>query len=469
MTIQSVLAYANDHQTRFLDELKALLRIPSISTLPDRADDVRRAAEWLADHMRSIGLEHVRVDPTAGHPVVVADWLHAPGKPTVLIYGHYDVQPADPLELWISGPFEPEVRDGNLYARGASDDKGPFFAHLKAIEAYLRTEGTLPVNIKILVEGEEEIGSRNLDPYIYAHMSDLAADVVLISDSSILRPDQPSIVYGLRGLCYMEVEVAGPDHDLHSGQYGGAVHNPLQALCEMIASLHDAAGRVTIPGFYDKVRSLSQAEREELARESYGEERLIRETGVPKSWGEPDYTITERIGARPTLEVNGVIGGWTGHGSKTVIPSRALAKISMRLVADQDPDEIDRLFREHIQRIAPDTVRVEVRDLAHGAPALVERDIPAMEAAARAYEAGFGARPVFTREGGSIPVVATFQKALGIPSILMGLGLPDDRFHSPNEKFHLANFYRGINTIIHFHTLLAEMEATLLAEMEARR
>jgi acetylornithine deacetylase/succinyl-diaminopimelate desuccinylase-like protein len=456
MTLQSALAYAHKHQDRFLEELKALLRIPSISTLPDHADDIRRAAEWLADHMRAIGLEHVRVDPTAGHPVVVADWLHAPGRPTVLIYGHYDVQPVDPLDLWISDPFDPQVRDGNLYARGASDDKGPFFAHLKALEAYLRAAGTLPLNVKVLCEGEEEIGSAHLDAYVYAHAADLAADVVLISDTTILGPDQPSIVYGLRGLCYMEVEVTGPDHDLHSGQYGGAVHNPLQALCEMIAALHDAEGRVTLPGFYDKVRPLSNEERAEIARLPFDEERLKRETGVPAGWGEAGYTIAERIGARPTLEVNGVIGGWTGPGSKTVIPARALAKISMRLVADQDPDEIDRLFREHIQRIAPDTVRVAVRSLAHGAPALVDRHHPAMEAAARAYEAGFGARPVFTREGGSIPIVATFQKALGAPSVLMGLGLPDDRFHSPNEKFALANFYRGIATIIHFHSLLAE-------------
>lgn len=456
MTLQSALAYAHEHQDRFLEELKALLRIPSISTLPDHADDIRRAAEWLADHMRAIGLEHVRVDPTAGHPVVVADWLHAPGKPTVLIYGHYDVQPVDPLDLWISDPFDPQVRDDNLYARGASDDKGPFFAHLKALEAYLRAAGTLPVNVKVLCEGEEEIGSTHLDAYVYAHAADLAANVVLISDTTILGPNQPSIVYGLRGLCYMEVEVTGPDHDLHSGQYGGAAHNPLQALCEMIAALHDAEGRVTIPGFYDKVRPLSNEERAEIARLPFDEERLKRETGVPQGWGEAGYTIAERIGARPTLEVNGVIGGWTGPGSKTVIPARALAKISMRLVADQDPDEIDRLFREHIQRIAPDTVRVEVRRLAHGSPALVDRHHPAMEAAARAYEAGFGARPVFTREGGSIPVVATFQKALGAPTILMGLGLPDDRFHSPNEKFALANFYRGIATIMHFHSLLAE-------------
>jgi len=459
MSVQSVLAYADDHQPQFLDELKTFLGIPSISTLPDRAGDVQRTAEWLADHMRSIGLEHVQVVPTAGHPVVLADWLHAPGRPTVLVYGHYDVQPVDPLELWESDPFRPEVRDENLYARGASDDKGPFFAHLKAVEAYLRTEGALPVNLKIICEGEEEIGSPNLDPLIYARAAELAADLALISDTTILGPDQPSIVYGLRGLCYMEVEVTGPDHDLHSGQYGGAVHNPLQVLCEMIASLHDAQGRVTIPGFYDKVRPLSSEERAELARVPYEEDHLRQETGVPKSWGEAGYTIAERIGARPTLEVNGMIGGWTGPGSKTVLPARALAKISMRLVADQDPDEIDRLFTEHIRRIAPDTVRVEIRGLAHGAPALVERDVPAMAAAARAYEAGFGVRPVFAREGGSIPVVATFQKALGIPTILLGLGLPDDRFHAPNEKFSLANFYRGIATIIHFHSALVGMLA----------
>jgi acetylornithine deacetylase/succinyl-diaminopimelate desuccinylase-like protein len=458
MTLPSALAYASDHQAEFLEELKDFLRIPSISTLPESAAEVRRAADWLADHMRSIGLEHVRVDETAGHPVVAADWLHAPGKPTVLVYGHYDVQPADPLDEWISGAFEPEVRDGNLYARGATDDKGQLFAHLKAIESYLRAEGALPVNVKILAEGEEEIGSRNLDPYILAHIHALAADVALISDSHILAPDRPSIVYSLRGMCYMEVEVIGPDHDLHSGQYGGTVHNPLQALCEMIAALHDADGRVAIPGFYANMRALSNEERAELARESYTDERLLRETGVPQPWGESDYTITERIGARPTLEVNGVVGGWTGAGSKTVIPSKALAKISMRLVADQDPIEIERLFREHITRIAPPTVSVEMRDLAHATPALVERDIPAMEAAARAYEIGFGERPVFTREGGSIPVVATFQKALGIPSILMGLGLPDDRLHSPNEKFALANFYRGITTIIYFHSFLAEMQ-----------
>ncbi len=445
------LTYAQTHHDKFLEELKTFLRIPSISTQAEHKADIERAATWLRDALLDAGFLKAEVLPTTGHPIVYAEWLAAgSAAPTVLIYGHYDVQPPDPLELWHTPPFEPTVVGDNLVARGASDDKGQVFVHLKAAEAFKATTGAPPVNLKCIFEGEEEIGSPSFNPFVFAHADLLAADVALISDTHILGMDKPSIVYALRGLAYLEVKVTGPDHDLHSGIYGGAVLNPINALCRMIAQLQDADGRITIPGFYDKVRALAPDERAELAKVPFDHAAWLKEAGVKADWGEPGYTVIERTSARPTLDVNGIWGGYTQPGAKTVLPGEAYAKISMRLVPDQDPKEITRLVREYLLRIAPPAVTVEVRDLHGGDGAIVRRDSPAMRSAFRAYAATFGVEPIFMREGGSIPVVATFQKALGIETILMGFGLPDDRLHSPNEKFHIPIFYKGIETVIRF-------------------
>jgi acetylornithine deacetylase/succinyl-diaminopimelate desuccinylase-like protein len=456
--IQAALAYTREHHQEALQQLVDLISIPSISTLPDHANDIHRAAEWLATHLQEMGLEHVRVLPTARHPVVYADWLHAPDKPTVLIYGHYDVQPVDPLDEWETPPFEPTVRGDHLYARGASDDKGQLFTHLKAIEALLRAEGRLPINVKLLIEGEEEIGSSSLKVTLPEHRDLFQADVCAISDSHILSPDQPSIVYGLRGMVYGEVEVQGPHHDLHSGSFGGAVHNPLTALCEMIAALHDAQGRVTIPGFYDRVRTLSDEESAELARLPFTDEQFKAETGISATWGESGYTTLERLGARPTLEIHGIRGGFTGEGAKTVIPAKALAKISMRLVPHQSSAAIAKLFQNHVESLTPKTVRVSVRVLQSADPVLIDRRHPAFQAASKAYEKSFGARPVYTLEGGSIPIAVLLQRLFKLPVVLMGFGLPDDRLHSPNEKFYLPNFYRGIECCVHFLAELGKEE-----------
>ncbi len=448
--------YAKQHEADFVAELMDFLRIPSVSTEERHRDDIRRAADFLKQRLEEAGFERVEVMPTGGHPVVYAEWMAAgEAAPTVLVYGHYDVQPPDPLELWETPPFEPTIRGEHLYARGVADDKGQLYIHVKAAESWRATVGHPPVHLKCLFEGEEEIGSVHLEPFIREHRDLLAADVAVISDSHILRPDLPAILYGLRGLAYVEITVSGPAHDLHSGSYGGAVHNPLHALAAMIAALHDEEGRITVPGFYDKVRPLTAEEREELARIPFDREAWLKETGVPTDWGDPAYTIIERTSARPTLDLNGMWGGYIGEGAKTIIPAKAHAKISMRLVPDQDPEEIGRLLVDYLKAIAPPTVRVEARIL-HGAPAaLIERHSPAMEAAADAYEAGFGARPVFMREGGSIPVVTTFQEVLGLQPVLMGFGLPDDGIHAPNEKFYLPNFYRGIQTVIAFWEILA--------------
>ncbi|MBX3013636.1 MAG: dipeptidase [Caldilineaceae bacterium] len=454
MTTQ-LTAYLLTEQPRQLQELMAWLRIPSISTISAHKADMVTAAQWLVTQMRQSGFEHVALIETDGHPLVYGDWLHAGAdKPTVLIYGHYDVQPVDPLALWMSPPFEPTVRPGphgdDLYARGAADDKGQTFIHIKAVEALLRCTGSLPVNVKVLVEGEEEAGSRAIAEYVPAHTEQLAADLCLISDTGILAPDQPVITYGLRGGWSCEITVTGPTQDLHSGMYGGATHNPNQALCELLAALHDANGRVTVPGFYDRVQELSAAERALLAQVPYDEAQLLADNGAPAAYGEPDYTVVERIGARPTLEINGMWGGFITEGFKTVIPSQAHAKISCRLVPDQDPAEIGRLVEAHLQRLAPPTIKVEVQGRA-GSPAYVAPvDSPEIQWAAAAYEAVFGVTPVYKREGGGIPIVTKFQTALGLPVVLMGFGLPDDNLHAPNEKFHLPNFYKGIQTSIVF-------------------
>jgi acetylornithine deacetylase/succinyl-diaminopimelate desuccinylase-like protein len=453
----NALDYARANQDESLAELKEFLSIPSVSTQPEHKPDIERAAVWLRDKLLTAGFPKAEVMPTPGHPVVYAEWLAArPEAPTVLIYGHYDVQPPDPLEMWDTPPFEPTIMGDDLFCRGASDDKGQLYVHVKAVEAFKETAGAPPVNIKCIFEGEEESGSPSLEPFIREHTDLLAADVVVISDTHILGKELPAIVYALRGIAYVEVEVTGPDHDLHSGTYGGAVHNPINALCAMIARLQDENGRITIPGFYDKVRELDPEERAELAKVPFERESWLHEADVKTDWGEQAYTIIERTTARPTLDVNGMWGGYIQPGAKTVLPSKAFAKISMRLVPDQEPAEITQLIRNHLTDIAPPAVSVEVRDLHGGEGAIVRRDSPAMRAAFRAYAEVFGREPAFVREGGSIPVVATFQKVLGIETILMGFGLPDDRAHSPNEKFHLPNFYKGIETVLHFMDFLGE-------------
>ncbi|OQA23439.1 MAG: Succinyl-diaminopimelate desuccinylase [Chloroflexi bacterium ADurb.Bin360] len=450
--------YARSHRDKFLEELKDFLRIPSVSTQVEHRSDMIRAAVWVRDQLLATGFPRAEVMPTRGHPIIYAEWLAAgPNKPTVLIYGHYDVQPPDPLELWHTPPFEPTIVDDSLFARGAADDKGQVFIHIKAIEAFQQTAGAPPVNIKMIIEGEEEIGSPSLDPFIREHKDLLRADVALISDSHILGKELPTIVYALRGMAYVEVEVTGPAGDLHSGIYGGAVHNPVNALCAMIAKLQDEQGRILIPGFYDKVRDLEPEERAEMAKIPFDREVWLAEAGVIREWGEPGYSIIERTTARPTLDVNGIWGGYIQPGAKTVLPSKAYAKISMRLVPDQSHEEISRLIADYFQKIAPPAVSVEVRDLHGGEGAMVRRDSAEMAAAFRAYAAAFGREPIFMREGGSIPVVAAFQKVLGIDTILMGFGLPDDNLHAPNEKFSVSNFHRGIQTSMYFLTNLAEL------------
>jgi acetylornithine deacetylase/succinyl-diaminopimelate desuccinylase-like protein len=454
---QRALTYVRTHRERFLDELRAFLSIPSISTQAAHNGDVARAAAWLRDGMVAAGFGRAKVMPTGGHPVVYgACAASRPDASTVLIYGHYDVQPADPLEAWTHPPFQPTVVGDDVYARGASDDKGQLYAHVKAVESFCRTVGAPPVHVKCIFEGEEESGSRNLASFVETHTDLLRADVAVISDTHILGKTRPSIVYALRGIAAAEVEVTGPAHDLHSGTYGGAVHNPLHALAEMIARLHDADGCVAIPGFYDAVRDLDEEERSGLAAVPFERAAWLEETGVKSEWGEAGYTVIERTTARPTLDVNGMWGGYTGPGGKTILPSKAHAKITTRLVPDQDPERIARLLRDYLLEIAPPTVSVEVRTRGGGRPAVLRRDSLAMRAASRAYALAFGREPAFVREGGSIPVVAVLQQTLGLEPVLMGFGLPDDRLHSPNEKMHLPNFYRGIETACRFLMLLGE-------------
>jgi acetylornithine deacetylase/succinyl-diaminopimelate desuccinylase-like protein len=439
-----VIDFIHTNRDRYISELKNYLAIPSISALPQHAADVRKCAEWTADEMRRIGLENVRLIETKGNPVVYGDWLHAAGAPTILFYGHYDVQPVDPVNLWTSPPFEATVRDGEIYARGAADDKGQVFMHLKAIEAHLKNGGTLPVNLKLIIEGEEEVGSANLDDFVRANKAQLSADVVVISDSAMFDRGVPSICYSLRGLVYAQLDVRGTKSDLHSGVFGGAVVNPNMALAQILAQMKDRGGRIKIPGFYDDVRKLSDEEREAWDKLPFNEKKYKKELGAPKLFGESGYTTLERVWARPTFDVNGLLGGFTGEGAKTVIPAVAMAKVSMRLVPDQDPVKIARLFDEYVKKVAPKSVEVKITHL-HGAkPWLTAYDSPWVQAAGRAIEKGFGRAPVFCREGGSIPVVSTFQAELGLPSVLFGVGLPDENAHAPNEKLDLDNFHNGV-------------------------
>jgi acetylornithine deacetylase/succinyl-diaminopimelate desuccinylase-like protein len=458
--LDAALSYAHDRREHYLGALIDLLRIPSISTLPEHAPDMERAAHWLADYLRRAGLATVEVMPTGGPPVVYADWLGAgPGAPTLLAYGHYDVQPVDPLDEWVTPPFEPTLRGDDLYARGASDDKGQVFAIVAAIEACLQAMGRLPLNLKLLFEGEEEISSPHLAPFVSQHRDLLAADAVLICDQAMQAPDVPLITYGLRGMTYLELEVRGPAQDLHSGAFGGIVDNPFNVLVRLLARLHDPeTHRVLIPGFYDRVRPLSGAERELLARAPVTDESLRRLAGVPLLVGEEGYTNMERSCARPTLDIHGLPGGFTAAGKKTVIPARAGAKVSMRLVPDQDPAEIAALFESYVRGIAPPTVSLDVRTLGVARPVMVDFDAPAIQVAAEAYRRAIGHPPAYLRSGGTISIVSDFQELLGAPIVMIGFGLPDDNDHAPNEKFNLPCFYQGVETLIHYYALLSGME-----------
>lgn len=443
-------AYISSNKERFLDELFAWLRIPSVSADSRHKGDVRKAAEFLKDKFVAAGVSKAEIFETKGHPIVYAEKITDASLPTVLVYGHYDVQPADPLELWDSPPFEPVIKDDKIFARGACDDKGQVYMHVKAFETMMQ-HNTLPCNVKFMVEGEEEVGSDNLGTFVKENKALLKADIILISDTALISLDHPSITTGLRGLSYMEVEVTGPNRDLHSGVYGGAVANPVNVLCQMIASLHDADGRVTIPGFYDRVATLSDAERKAINKAPFNIDDYKKDLGIKEVAGEKGYTTVERTGIRPSLDVNGIWGGYTGEGAKTVLPAKAHAKISMRLVPDQTSAEITELFTKHFQSIAPKTVNVKVTAHHGGEPAVTPTDSHAFKAASRAFEAVWGKPPIPTRDGGSIPIVALFKKELGLDTVLMGFGLDSDAIHSPNEHYGVKNFLLGIETITEFY------------------
>jgi acetylornithine deacetylase/succinyl-diaminopimelate desuccinylase-like protein len=455
--MSSLFNYIDSNLPRFKSELFDLLRIPSISADSKYKGDVKKAAEFVQHQLESIGLDEVRLCETPGHPIVFGKYLKAGAdKPTVLIYGHYDVQPPDPLELWETEPFNPTERDGKVYARGASDDKGQAFIHVKALEAWLKSGEELPVNVKIILEGEEEIGSPNLVPFLKENKEELTCDMVLVSDTAMFAKDTPSITYGLRGLAYMELDVYGPNRDLHSGVYGGAVQNPLNALCEMVSKMKDANGVVQIPGFYDDVLDLTDAEREASRNLPFDEKNWLGSIGVEHGFGEKGYTTLERKAARPTLDMNGMWGGYQGEGAKTVLPAKAGAKISMRLVPNQDPKKIAQLFIDFCHQIKPEGVSIKVSDHHGGDPAMTPLDFYGLKAAAAAYQEVYGKEPLFTREGGSIPIVADFERVLGVNTILMGFGLNSDAIHSPNEHFHLVDFHRGIKTSAKFLEILPQ-------------
>jgi acetylornithine deacetylase/succinyl-diaminopimelate desuccinylase-like protein len=447
--------YQQEHQDRFLNELLDLLRIPSISADSQYKGDVARCATAVKDSLLQAGCTHAEICPTDGHPIVYGEIIIDPAKPTVLVYGHYDVQPADPLDLWHSGPFEPVIKEGKIFARGACDDKGQMFMHVKALEVMAKTN-TLPCNVKLMIEGEEEVGSSNLGMFLENNKEKLKADIVLVSDTSMISMEHPSLETGLRGLAYMEVEVTGPNRDLHSGVYGGAVANPINILCKMIASLHDENNHITIPAFYDKVDNLSNAEKAALNNAPFDLQEYKDELGVADVWGEKGYSTLERTGTRPTLDVNGIWGGYTGEGAKTVLPSKAFAKISMRLVPHQNSDEIAAIFQQHFESIAPASVKVKVTAHHGGEPVVTPTDSKAYQAAAKAIQTTFGKEPIPTRGGGSIPIIALFEKILGLKTVLMGFGLDNDNIHSPNEKYDVANYFKGIETIPYFHKYFAE-------------
>ena len=448
--LQNALEYAHQNRDKFLNELIEVLKIPSISTDDEYKNEVLQAADWMANHLKRIGIENVEIMPTAGHPVVYGDYLKKPGAPTVLVYGHYDVQPADPLELWDTGPFEPRVDGELLYGRGSSDMKGQVLATFAAIESLIKGSGDMPVNLKFLLEGEEEIGSRNLEPFLREHTDKFKADVSLNPDAGMLGIDMPTITYGLRGLAYFEINLTGPKADLHSGLYGGAVHNPAQVLTELVSKMHDEQGRITLPGFYDSVRPISEQERADFAHLPNDEDHYLKETGVSALWGEEGYIPAERTGARPTLEVNGLLSGWTGPGSKTVLPAKAMAKISCRLVPDQNPAEVGNQMVRFMEENAPKTVQWEVKKLSSSPYAIADLSNPGVKAMNDAMESSWGVRPYYRREGGSIGAVALLQQICGVESVLVGMGLPSDNVHSPNEHMHLPTWHKGIDAFIYF-------------------
>ena len=447
--------YIENNRERFLNELIELLKFPSVSSLSEHKGDMENCADWLQNHLESIGLHNCKVYPTDKHPVVYGEWLGAEGKPSLLVYGHYDVQPVDPLHLWDSPPFEPVIKGDKIFARGAVDDKGQFWANIKAIEAVLSEKGELPVNVKVILEGEEEIGSPSLPKFMEEHKDLLKCDLIAVSDSPMFDYNVPTICYGLRGLAYVEINLTGPVKDLHSGSFGGVLANPIEALAKIIARLKDENGRIAIPGFYDKVLELTAEERENFASLPFDEQQYLNIVGSPMLTGEEGYTTSERTWVRPTLDPNGIIGGFTGEGAKTVIPSKASCKISMRLVPDQDPVEIAGLFEDYVRKICPPTVKMELIRHHGGMPYFIPLDSPVIKLTANALRRGFGKEPVYVREGGSIPIVATFKKILGADTVLLPLGLPDENSHSPNENFYLPNFFHGIKSAVYFFEEMA--------------
>jgi acetylornithine deacetylase/succinyl-diaminopimelate desuccinylase-like protein len=448
----TAVEYARRNHPRFLDELKTLLRIPSISTLPEHKADVSGAATWLAEEMNRIGLEHVEVIRTVGHPLVYGDWLHAAVKPTCICYGHYDVQPPDPLDEWTSPPFEPTERDGNLYARGAVDDKGQMYIHIKALESLFKAHnGKLPINVRVILEGEEEVGGEQIAKFVREKGDRLKADFALVSDTELFAPDLPTLCVGLRGMIYTEIEAHGAKTDLHSGMYGGAAPNPFVALAQIIAQLKDSSGRILIPGFYDAVKAPSGDELKAWTQLPFDEEHYRQtEVGSSRLTGEPGFSVLERTWARPSLDVHGMLGGFTGAGAKTVIPAKAVAKISMRLVPDMMPDKIFAQYKSYVESLTPAGIALDVRLIHSGEPIVIGIDNPYIQAATRALKQVWKKDTVFVRSGGSVPIVGDFERHLKIPTVMMGFGLPDDNLHAPNEKFHLANFYRGIESVIGF-------------------
>ncbi len=451
MTQTAVDNYISEHEERFLEDLKGWLRIPSISTLPEHAGDIRHAAEYAAEQLRSIGFDKVQIIATEGHPLVYGEWLKAPGKSTVLVYGHYDVQPVDPIELWESPPFEPTVRGDNLYCRGAADDKGQTMLVFKALESLMAVNGKLPVNVRVLIEGEEEAGGESIERYVRAHSDRLACDAAFICDTHMPSKELPALITGLRGIIYTEVEVRGAKRDLHSGSYGGVAPNPLHTLAIIIAGLKDAQGHIHIPGLYDRIRPAPDVEKAFWREDPlHMNEMLLEEMGVSEFTGEAEYLPLERIWGRPTLEVHGIAGGFTGEGAKTVIPAVGKAKISLRLPADLNPDEVFALFERRVKELAPRGVEVIVHKVHGGDSVIVPVDAPSMQAAAAALKETYGKDPIFIREGGSIPVAALFYNLLGVPVVMMGFGLPDDNLHAPNEKYSLSQYFKGIRTVSRF-------------------
>ncbi|MFC7682012.1 dipeptidase [Paenibacillus sp. GCM10028914] len=443
-------AYFAEHRDTHLEELKDWLSIPSISAISEHKGDVAKAADWLADKLVKAGLEHVEIHQTAGHPIITADYLHAEGKPTVLIYGHYDVQPVDPLHLWETPPFEPSIRNGKLYARGATDDKGQLYLHVKAVEALIKHEQELPVNIKFCIEGEEEVSSPNLPLYLEENKDKLAADAILISDTSLLAPGKPAISTGLRGLCSLELTVQTANTDLHSGTFGGGVPNALHAIVSLLSSLHDEQGRVSVKDFYNGVQELSPEMREEFAKQQFDEEQLKQDLNLDSLFGEEGYSFVERVGARPTLELNGVYGGFQGEGSKTVIPKEAHAKITCRLVADQDPQAVLDAIEAHLKAHTPIGAKLTVSPKEKAFAFNIDPSHPMLQKAADAYESVYGTRALFTKDGGSIPIVEKLSSTLNAPAVMMGFGLPDENLHAPNEHFNLENFDLGLLTLVHY-------------------